>query len=137
MKLRRALTVGAAAVAALAFAASPASASDVYAEATGARGWGDFSFKSRTSAYDIQLAVQDTKADGHHVRIRAQSMDPLRNVTSYAWRYNYEGYGATLNWTTSLDDSDGIWAMRIQVCTYEGDTPMSCDTSSWESNPYY
>jgi hypothetical protein len=129
--------VGAAAVAAVAFAASPAFAGDVYAQATGSQGWGDFRYNSKTSAYSIQLEVQDIAADGHHVRVRAQSLDPLRNVTSYAWRYNYGGYGTKLGWSTSLTDSGGIWAMRIQVCTYEGDTPLSCDTSSWDGNPYY
>ncbi|MBZ9640081.1 hypothetical protein [Streptomyces sp. PSKA30] len=129
--------MGAAAVAALAFAASPASAGDVYAEAVGSQGWGDFSYNSRTSAYSIILTVQDTKADGHHVRVRAQSQDPLGNISSYSWRYNYEGYGAKISWSTSLTDSDGIRAMRVQVCTYEGDTPLSCDTSGWDGNPYY
>ncbi len=137
MTLRRGLTVGAAAAATLAFAASPALAGDVYGEASGSRGWGEFYYKSRTNAYSIILAVQDTAADGHHVRVRAQSEDPLRNVTSYAWRYNYGGYGVTANWSTSLTDSNGIWAMRIQVCTFEGDTPISCDTSPWDGNPYY
>jgi hypothetical protein len=129
--------VAAAAAAALAFAASPASAGDVYAQATGSQGTGDFSYNSKTSAWRIILAVEDTKSDGHHVRIRAQAMDPLRNVSSYAWRTNHGGYGTELNWSTSLTDSSGIWAMRVQVCTYEGDTPLSCDTSPWDGNPYY
>ncbi|MCH5673909.1 hypothetical protein [Streptomyces gilvus] len=129
--------MGTAAVAALAFAASPAFAGDVYAKADGSQGWGEFSYKSRTEAYSVVLAVQDIKADGHHVRVRAQSEDPLRNITSYPWRYDYQGYGSKLNWTTSLTDSNGIWAMRIQVCTYEGDTPISCDTSPWDGNQYY
>ncbi|MFE6333734.1 hypothetical protein ACFVOK_11025 [Streptomyces sp. NPDC057798] len=131
------MTVAAAVVAAFAVSASPASAGEVHAAANGSQGWGEFYYSSRTKAYSIALAVQDTKADGHHVRIRAQHQDPLYNVTSHAWRYNYEGYGAKINWATYLTDSDGIRAMRIQVCTYEGDTPISCDTSVWDGNPYY
>ncbi|MFF3613499.1 hypothetical protein [Streptomyces sp. NPDC002580] len=137
MKLRHGLTVGAAAVSALVLTASPAFAGSVYGKATGAQGWGDFSYNSKTSAYNITLSVQDITSDGHHVRIRAQSQDPLRNITSYAWRANYNGYGSTLTWGTSLTDSSGIWAMRVQVCTYEGDTPLSCDTSEWDGNQYY
>ncbi|WP_159038105.1 hypothetical protein [Streptomyces sp. WM6386] len=129
--------MGAAAVAALAFAASPASAADVTASPSGARGWGSFDYNSTTSAYSIHMEVQDTKADGHHVRVRVQSLDALHDVSSYAWRYNYNGYGATLGWNTSLTDSNGIAGLRIQVCTFEGDTPLSCDTSSWDNNPYF
>jgi len=129
--------VGAAAAATVALAASPAFAGNVYGKAVGSQGWGHFYYNSRTSAYSITLAVQDTVSDGHHVRVRAQAEDPLRNISSYAWRENHSGYGSTISWETSLTDSNGIWAMRIQVCTFEGDTPLSCDTSPWDGNPYY
>jgi len=129
--------VGAAAAATVALAASPAFAGNVYGKAVGSQGWGHFYYNSRTSAYSITLAVQDTVSDGHHVRVRAQAEDPLRNISSYAWRENHSGYGNTISWETSLTDSNGIWAMRIQVCTFEGDTPLSCDTSPWDGNPYY
>ncbi len=129
--------MGAAAAATLALAASPAFAGDVYARATGSQGWGEFYYNSRTSAYSITLAVQDTAADGHHVRVRAQAEDPLRNISTYPWRSVTGGYGVKGSWATSLTDSRGIWAMRIQVCTFEGDTPLSCDTSPWDGNPYY
>jgi hypothetical protein len=116
--------VGAAAAATVALAASPAFAGNVYGKAVGSQGWGHFYYNSRTSAYSITL-------------VRAQAEDPLRNISSYAWRENHSGYGNTISWETSLTDSNGIWAMRIQVCTFEGDTPLSCDTSPWDGNPYY
>ncbi|MEW2494082.1 hypothetical protein AB0942_11100 [Streptomyces nodosus] len=137
LKLRRGLTVGAAAVATLAFAASPAFAGNVYAYVPGAQGWGDFSYNSRTRAYSITLSAADIVADGYHVRVRAQSEDPLYKITSYPWRENHGGNGTRLNWATSLTDTNGIWAMRIQVCTFTGDTPVKCDTSPWDGNPYY
>jgi len=129
--------VGAAAVAALVLSTGTASAGSVYDRATGSEGWGDFSYASKTYAHSIHLRVRDTAADGHHVRIRVQSLDPTRNVTSYAWRSVTTGHNTEGIWSTSLTDSSGIWALRIQVCTFEGDTAQSCATSGWDGNNYY
>ncbi|GAB2607732.1 hypothetical protein GCM10027168_45740 [Streptomyces capparidis] len=137
MKLRRVLTMGAAAAAALVLSTGTASAGDVYDSTTGSAGWGDFSYASKTHAYSIHLRLRDTAADGHHVRIRVQSLDPTRNVTSYTWRSVTTGYNTEGIWSTSLTDTSGIWALRIQVCTFEGDTALSCATSSWDGNNYY
>ncbi|WP_328360873.1 hypothetical protein OG828_24775 [Streptomyces sp. NBC_00457] len=136
-KLSRTLTVGAAALGALAFTASPASAGTVGASNAGASGSGEFHYTSKTRAEHIYLELIDRAADGHHVRIRVQSLTPNREVTSYAWRSVTTGAGTAGTWLTSLTDTRGIWALRIQACVFEGNTALGCDESSWDGNIYY
>ncbi|MBE8471412.1 hypothetical protein [Streptomyces justiciae] len=136
-QLGRALAVGAAALGALAFSVSPAAAGDVGESISGAKGSGSFYYNSKTVAGDIYLTLTDTAPDGHHVRIRVQSLTPDRVVTSYAWRKVTDGYGTSQTWVTSLTDTRGIWALRIQVCVYEGETQLGCDESDWDGNTYY
>ncbi|MEU8850043.1 hypothetical protein AB0C70_28340 [Streptomyces sp. NPDC048564] len=136
-KPSRIFAVGAAALGALAFAASPASAGTVGADNGGASGKGDFHYASKTHADNIYLELHDRKADGHHVRIRAQSLTPDRVVTNYAWRSVTAGAGTAGTWVTSLKDNRGIWAMRIQVCVFEGDSALGCEVSAWDGNTYY
>ncbi|MEU5321246.1 hypothetical protein AB0G67_31500 [Streptomyces sp. NPDC021056] len=135
--LSRILAVGAAALGAFAFSVSPAAAGGVGASISGAQGTGDFYYASKTVANKIYLTVTDTAPDGHHVRIRVQSLTPERVVTSYAWRSVTAGYEHSDTWVTSLTDTRGIWALRIQVCVYEKDDQLGCDESSWDGNTYY
>lgn len=136
-ELNRVLAVGAAALCALAFSASPAAAGGVSETIAGAYGSGDFYYRSKTVVDPIYLKALDREADGHHVRVRAQSLTPERVVTSYAWRSVTTGAGTTGEWVTSLQDTRGVWAMRIQVCVFEGDTALGCDVSDWDGNTYY
>ncbi|MES5819286.1 hypothetical protein [Streptomyces sp. RG80] len=136
-QLSRALALGAATLGALAFSVSPASAGDVAESIPGAQGWGSFYYSSKTVANNIHLQLLDSDADGHHARIRVQSLTPERVVTSYAWRSVTTGAGHSDEWVTSLQDTRGIWALRIQVCVYEKDTQLGCDESDWDGNTYY
>ncbi|MFC5219193.1 hypothetical protein [Streptomyces coerulescens] len=136
-KLSRTLAVGAAVLGALAFTASPASAGTVGASNAGVSGSGDFHYASKTYADNIYLEVLDRAADGHHVRIRVQSLTPNREVTSYSWRSVTTGAGTVGTWLTSLKDTRGIWALRVQACVFEGDTALGCDESAWDGNIYY
>lgn len=133
----RALGVGAAVLGALAFTASPASAGTVGASNAGVSGTGDFHYASKTHADNIYLELTDREADGHHVRLRVQSLTPNREVTNYAWRSVTSGAGTSGTWLTSLKDTRGIWALRIQACVFEGDTALGCEVSSWDGNIYY
>ncbi|MFF9095393.1 hypothetical protein ACF1AX_19950 [Streptomyces sp. NPDC014802] len=135
--LSRALAIGAAALGALAFAVSPASAGEVSRSMNGAYGSGDFYYSSKTNANRIYLKLQDRAADGHSVRIRVQSLTPNRVLTSYAWRSVTTGAGTTGEWVTSLQDTRGIWALRVQVCVFEDGTALGCAESAWDGNTYY
>jgi hypothetical protein len=136
-KLSRIATVGAAVLGALAFSAAPASAGVVKADMGAAYGVGDFRYAHKTYADFIHLELTDLKADGHHVRIRVQSLTPDRETTSYSWRSVTTGYGSQGVWETELRDSRGIWAMRIQVCVFEGNTALGCEESRWDGNTHY
>ncbi|MCT7352740.1 hypothetical protein N4P33_11235 [Streptomyces sp. 15-116A] len=135
--LGRMLAVGAAALSAIAFSASPAAAGGVSERIPGAYGSGDFYYSSKTKANQIYLKLVDEDADGHHVRIRVQSLTPDRVTTSYAWRSVTTGAGTVGEWVTSLTDTRGIWALRVQVCVFEGSTALGCDESDWDGNTYY
>ncbi|MET7288599.1 hypothetical protein [Streptomyces sp. NPDC005573] len=136
-RIFRTLAVGAAALGAVAFAAGPASAGDVGASLPGAWGSATFQYDGKYIADHIYLTLADTAPDGHHVQIRVQSETTSRVVTSYAWRSVTTGADTEQTWVTSLQDNRGIWAMRIQVCVYEGSTQLGCDESSWDGNPAY
>lgn len=136
-KLGRILAVGTAALGAFALSVSPAAAGGVGESISGAQGTADFYYASKTVASDIYLTVTDTAPDGHHVRIRVQSLTPERVVTSYAWRSVTAGYQHSETWVTSLKDTRGIWALRIQVCVYEKDDQLGCGESDWDGNTYY
>ncbi|QOV37045.1 hypothetical protein IM697_00790 [Streptomyces ferrugineus] len=136
-KFRRALAVGAAALGVLAFSASPASAGDVSRTYGGVYGAASFHYASKTYADHIYLELLDREPDGHHVRLRVQSLTPNRVLTSYAWRKVTTGAGTTGQWVTELTDSRGIWALRIQVCVFEGERALGCDESAWDGNIYY
>ncbi|AWT43075.1 MULTISPECIES: hypothetical protein [Streptomyces] len=136
-KLARVLAVGAAAVGVLAFSAGPASAGGVSEQISGAYGSADFYYSSKTTANRIYLKLLDRAPDGHHVRLRVQSVTPDRVVTSYAWRKVTTGAGTTGEWVTDLQDTRGIRALRIQVCVFEGDSALGCDESKWDDNTYY
>jgi hypothetical protein len=136
-KLSRILTVGAAALGAVAFAAGPAAAGDVGASLTGAIGSATFTYDGHYIAPQIYLTLADTRADGHHAQLRVQSVDPNKTVHSYAWHYVYTGADTEQTWPTSLQDNRGIVALRIQVCVAEGSTILGCDESSWDGNPNY
>lgn len=135
--LSRVLAVGAATLGALAFSASPALAGGVSKTIPGAYGEADFYYASKTRASDIYMTLLDREPDGHHVRMRVQSLTPNRVVTSYAWRSVTTGAGTSDTWVTSLTDTRGIWALRIQVCVFEKDTALGCDESDWDGNTYY
>ncbi|MFC5953898.1 hypothetical protein ACFP51_05125 [Streptomyces pratens] len=119
------------------FSASPAAAGGVSETVYGAYGSGDFYYASKTNSNKIYLKLADSNADGHHVRIRVQSLTPNRVVTSYAWRSVTTGAGTANEWVTSLTDSNGIWALRVQVCVFEKDTAVRCGESAWDGNTYY
>ncbi|MEU2980659.1 hypothetical protein ABZ678_27825 [Streptomyces hirsutus] len=104
---------------------------------TGAYGSGNFYYASKTNSNEIYLRLVDTRADGHHVRIRVQSLTPNRVVTNYAWRSVTTGADTAGEWVTSLTDSRGIWALRVQVCVFEKDTALGCGESAWDGNTYY
>ncbi|MGW3203032.1 hypothetical protein [Streptomyces sp. NPDC001135] len=136
-KLSRMLTVGAAAVGAVALATGPAFAGSVGANVYGAQGSGTFRYDGHYIAPQIYLTVADTNKDGHSVGIRVQSLTPDRKVTSYSWHKVYTGASTEQTWPTSLQDNRGIWALRVQVCVFEGDRTLGCDESSWDGNPNY
>ncbi|MER7171897.1 hypothetical protein [Streptomyces mesophilus] len=129
--------MGAVALGAIAFTASPAAAGTVVADPAGGSGTLDTRFRSATTAHPLYITAHDSAADGHHVRVRVQSRTPGGTLTSHPFRKLTSGAGTSQTWTTSLSDDRGILALRIQACIYEKDRRLGCDESSWDYNPAY
>lgn len=91
----------------------------------------DIKWSSTSTSYvSFMFLVQDTDADGDHAEARVQSMTPNGTITSYRW-HSAVGYGDENRFSTYINSSSSIAAIRIQVCRRGDDLPDVCGTSSW------
>ncbi|WP_432076602.1 hypothetical protein [Streptomyces wuyuanensis] len=72
--------------------------------------------------------MSDTKADGHHARVRFLSKNTHGTVKYWGWRSNLDGTGTTKNWSTTASDSSGLFDIGIQVARFEGNTLLNSCT---------
>jgi hypothetical protein len=118
------------AVLSVGISAAPASAvTNLYCNTTGATGVSTIeNWSSGVTNLDLSLAVQDTKADGHHVRIRLLGKNEGGALITWPWRANYDGRGVTKSWSTTASYSDGLYDVGIQVARYEGEEQLNSCT---------
>lgn len=123
---------GATTVIPLALTASPAQAVPVYNAAcstTGASGNVSISdWHQPTATVGVVFSLTDTKADGHHARIRILSKRYDGSVKRWRWRKNVDGAGETNYWGSSASDDNGLFEIGVQVARFEGDTLLNSCT---------
>lgn len=140
---RHLITVSSLAVLGLLATATPATAGpsrycgaligDGFSVVQGAYGGGSENLVSRTFLDDVHLYVKDTRADGHHVRIRLMTRRNDGTTHFWPWRALYSGAGTSDSWSTTATDSGGIRLIQHQVAVYEGDTQLgSCVTEGYD-----
>ncbi|MFD9423811.1 MULTISPECIES: hypothetical protein [unclassified Streptomyces] len=81
------------------------------------------------SEIKIRLQVSDTRADGHHVRVRFISKTSAGATKYWTWRKNYDGNGSVSIWNTTAEDSAGIAAVGAQAGVFEGDDQIDLCTA--------
>ena len=100
----------------------------------GATGAGEETLASRTYLSSVTLAVKDTRADGHHVRIRLVTRRNDGTNHYWPWHAVYSGAGTSDTWNTTASDSGGIRLIWHEVAVFEGDTKLgSCGTEALQS----
>lgn len=80
------------------------------------------------NAYDTQkvtLSVKDTKADGHHVRVRYLTQQQSGTPRYWPWRSNTDGNGTTKVWETTAKSEYGIWGWGVEIARFEGSTLLN------------
>ncbi|MEV1005899.1 hypothetical protein [Streptomyces sp. NPDC049881] len=134
---KRTLTAAVATGLFTALAASPAHAADYYrfcsttgasgsitadVERMGEAGYPDYYASARTN-------VNDTSADGHHVRVRMViGLADGTNLHS-DWRRNTAGSGTSASGTVDMGFYGTFEAIAVQVARYEGDTFLNSCTA--------
>ncbi len=68
----------------------------------------------------VTLTVTDTKADGHHVRVRYLSKTDPGTTVKWSWHALYDGQGTTLKYPTTARHEYGIVNMGVEVARFEG-----------------
>lgn len=98
----------------------------------GARGAGQETPTSRTHLEDVGLGVADTRADGHHVRVRLVTRRSDGTDHAWPWHAVYSGAGTSDSWSTTATDSGGIRLIWQEAAVFEGDTKLSsCATTGY------
>ncbi|MEU6031185.1 hypothetical protein ABZ825_29900 [Streptomyces tauricus] len=124
--------IGASAVALVAMASAPASATTwgLQCAVTGASGYVNYNVTSSTRI-DLTIGVRDTSSDGHHARARLLTKNNSGEIHYWAWRKDTDGANnGTINADTFASDSNGITDVGVQVGNYEGDEPLDL-CSDW------
>ncbi|MFE1951635.1 hypothetical protein ACFW9D_14320 [Streptomyces sp. NPDC059524] len=67
----------------------------------------------------VSLSLADTRADGHHVRIRFISLSAAGPHTYYPWHAFYNGSGAAMGWLTSARSAATTAGFAVQAAVYE------------------
>ncbi|WP_330285078.1 hypothetical protein [Streptomyces sp. NBC_00588] len=123
---------GISAAAAVTMSAGPAQAaeSSMNCATTGAGGSLTLNgyYANTTESFSVRLAVTDTLADDHHVRVRLVGKGPGGTPINWAWHYNYDGYATQKVWNTTAQYSSGLADIGVQVARYEGDTYLNSCT---------
>ncbi|MFE4369898.1 hypothetical protein ACFRMN_17030 [Streptomyces sp. NPDC056835] len=86
------------------------------------------SFHSQDKRVDVTIAVYDSLADGHHVRIRVVGKTIGGTPVNFQWRQNTGGEGTVKSWTTYAEYSSGLINVGLQVARFEGDTLLNSCT---------
>lgn len=141
---RHLITISGLAVLGLLATATPAAAGpsrfcgalipDGFSVVQGAYGGGSEHMASRTFLDDVSLYVKDTRADGHHVRIRLLTRRDDGTTHFWPWHAVYSGSGTSNSWSTTATDSGGIRLIQHEVAVFEGDTRLgTCVTEGYGS----
>ncbi|MFV8184266.1 hypothetical protein [Streptomyces sp. AF1B] len=133
MKRRFAMATGIAASAMLAglISATPASAATLLARCntTGASGGITVDdFNGATDKINFSMGVDDTLADGHHVRIRLITENAAGTHKYWSWHADYNGEGTSTEVNSYAQDDSGIFYVGIQVARFEGSTLLNSCT---------
>jgi hypothetical protein len=113
------------------FTAAPASAATLLGRCntTGASGGITVNdFYGATDEINLSMSVDDTAADGHHVRIRLVTKNHAGTVKYWSWHANYDGQGTSKQWKTYAHEDSGIFDVGIQVARYEGSSRLNSCT---------
>lgn len=111
----------------IAATAAPASADPrvTSCTTTGASGWMLFdNYTSAQSTVTIKFELTDTKADGHHARIRLVTKTSSGAIVNWPWRKNTSGMGTEV-YRTTAQDSRGIAALGIETARFEKETKLN------------
>ncbi|MFT9671493.1 hypothetical protein ACMZ5F_28795 [Streptomyces rhizosphaericola] len=77
-------------------------------------------YGGKTDPVDIALGIKDLLADGHHVAIRAITIDTGNRTKYWPWYRWYEGSGTGHTWyTTVRRQESGIQRLKVQVARFE------------------
>ncbi|MFJ5225477.1 hypothetical protein [Streptomyces sp. NPDC088400] len=81
---------------------------------------------------NMSISLNDTAADGHHVRVRFLSKNTFGTTKYWAWRSITGGSGTGNAWYTTASDSGGLFDIGVQVARFEGDQMLnSCTDVTW------
>ena len=76
----------------------------------------------------VSMAVADSSADRHHVRIRLVISDVVGDKTYFQWHANYDGKGTVKGWVTEAHSPGNIYGVGIDVARFEGDRLLNSCT---------
>ena len=129
MNRRFSAAVVAASVAlAMLVAAAPARADNLLARcktAGAAGGLTVYNFSGATDRIKLFIGVSDTRADGHHVRVRLLTKNVNGTTKRWRWRSVTQGADESRDWRTTAKDDRGIFAAGLQVARYEHGTILN------------
>lgn len=84
-----------------------------------------YDFSGATDHVRLFIGVTDTRADGHHARVRFLSKDVNGKTKRWPWRANTKGDGKSREWRTTAKNDRGIFAVGVQVARFEGGTILN------------
>ncbi|MFE5855671.1 hypothetical protein ACFQ61_21000 [Streptomyces sp. NPDC056500] len=107
--------------------ASPAAAITVYRQCftTGADGGARVMNWHGPDRVDLTLSVTDSRADGHHVRVRFLSKTVSGTTVKWGWHKNTSGAGRTFVRETSASHPNGIFNVGVEIARFEGNTYLN------------
>lgn len=85
-------------------------------------------FTSQDKRADVTLALADSLADGHHVRIRVVAKTIGGTPINFQWRSLTTGEGTATHWNTYASHSSGLINLGVQAARFEGDTLLNSCT---------
>lgn len=120
----------AATLAVIALSMSPAHADDYrWCSTTGASGGVTISnWTGPDATVGLAIGVNDTKADGNHVRVRILSQQSSGNVHYWPWRKHTGGADTEQNWRTTASDNRGLFEIGVEVARFVGDRKLNSCT---------
>ncbi|MFC9426774.1 hypothetical protein [Streptomyces sp. NPDC056987] len=86
------------------------------------------SWTSGDKRVNLTLALADSLADGHHVRIRVVGKTIGGTPLTFPWRSVTEGNGTVKSWSTYAEYGSGFINVGVQVARFEGDTLLNSCT---------